>query len=546
MLRRYLQERLPDYMVPAAFIFLEQMPLTRNGKVDRQALPDPALADEQSKAPFEAPRTPLEALLAELWRESLKLTEVSVHANFFEVGGDSLKGAVFINKLQQRLGEVLYVVALFDAPTIAALATYLETKYPQGVARLCGGESTKAGATPAAPVSEADVVNLRATIARHERPRSLPSSSTKNPSAIFILSPPRSGSTLLRVMLGGSPDLFAPPELELLSFATMSERRAALSGRNAFSLEGAIRGVMELHNCDASTAQALIEHDEAQQVPVQDFYRRLQQWCGARRLVDKTPVYALEPETLRRAEEYFENPLYVHLLRHPAAMINSFVEAKLDEVFFRYQHHHTTRELAELIWLLSQQNIQKFLREIPAARQHQVRFEELLQQPEAVARSLSQFLGVEFCEAMIEPYRDPKKRMTDGLHEVSRMHGDMKFFTHDRIDPQVAERWREQAELLPLADVTVALAAELGYVTQATEGKNTAIAVMPRTAHSKLPLSFAQQRLWFLDQLQTSSTLYNIAAARRLKGRLNVSALAQSLREIVRRHESLRTTLCSA
>ena len=540
-LRRYLRERLPEYMVPAAFIFLEQMPLTRNGKVDRQALPDPALTDEPSKAPFEAPRTPLEALLAELWCESLKLTEVSVHANFFEVGGDSLKGAVFINKLQQRLGEVLYVVALFDAPTIAALATYLETKYPQGVARLCGGESTKAGATPAAPVSEADVVNLRATIARHERPRSLPSSS-KNPSAIFILSPPRSGSTLLRVMLGGSPDLFAPPELELLSFATMSERRAALSGRNAFSLEGAIRGVMELHNCDASTAQALIEHDEAQQVPVQDFYRRLQQWCGARRLVDKTPVYALEPETLRRAEEYFENPLYVHLLRHPAAMINSFVEAKLDEVFFRYQHHHTTRELAELIWLLSQQNIQKFLREIPAARQHQVRFEELLQQPEAVARSLSQFLGVEFCEAMIEPYRDPKKRMTDGLHEVSRMHGDMKFFTHDRIDPQVAERWREQAELLPLADVTVALAAELGYVTQATEGKNTAIAVMPRTAHSKLPLSFAQQRLWFLDQLQTSSTLYNIAAARRLKGRLNVSALAQSLREIVRRHESLRTT----
>src|SRR6185369_4402792 len=363
----------------------------------------------------------------------------------------------------------------------------------------------------------------------------------KNPSAIFILSPPRSGSTLLRVMLGGSPSLFAPPELELLSFDTMSERSAALSGRNAFSLEGAIRAVMELQHCDAPTATALIEAYEAQQLPVQEFYRNLQQWCGARRLVDKTPVYALELETLRRAEEYFENPLYVHLLRHPAAMINSFVEAKLDEVFFRYPHQHTTRELAELIWTISHQNIETFLREIPAERQHQVSFEALVNQPEVVARSLSQFLGVEFCEAMVEPYRDTKQRMTDGLHEVSRMHGDMKFFTHDHIDPQVAERWRAQAESLRLGDVTLNLAAKLGYATTAAV-KQTAIEPLPRTADTKLQLSFAQQRLWFLDQLQTSSPFYNIVPAQRLTGPLNVSALAHSLTEIVRRHESLRTT----
>src|SRR6185369_9303160 len=232
VLRRYLQARLPEYMVPAAFVLLEQMPLTRSGKVDRAALPAPVLAE--GNAQFEAPRTALETMLAELWCEALKLEQVSVHANFFELGGDSLKGAVLINKLQRRLGEVLYVVALFDAPTIAALATYLETKYPQGVARVCGSALAPV-VSQANAVDETAVANLRETIAEHQRKRSS-ASSTKNPSAIFILSPPpRSGSTLLRVMLGGNPDLFAPPELELLSFDTMSERSAALSGRNAFS-----------------------------------------------------------------------------------------------------------------------------------------------------------------------------------------------------------------------------------------------------------------------------------------------------------------------
>jgi hypothetical protein len=85
-------------------------------------------------------------------------------------------------------------------------------------------------------------------------------------------------------------------------------------------------------------------------------------------LVDKTPAYALDLEILKRAESDFEQTRYIHLLRHPYGMIHSFEEAKLDQVFFRYAHDFSPRQLAELIWLISQQNILEFLKGIPPER----------------------------------------------------------------------------------------------------------------------------------------------------------------------------------
>src|SRR5437868_9547921 len=90
---------------------------------------------------------------------------------------------------------------------------------------------------------------------------------------------------------------------------------------------------------------------------------------------------ALPISILRRAEETFEEPLYIHLIRHPGGMIRSFVEAKLDQIFFRREHGFSRRELAELIWLASHENIEELLREVPAKRQHWVRFEDLLGEP---------------------------------------------------------------------------------------------------------------------------------------------------------------------
>src|SRR5262249_24537574 len=88
-LREMLQQVLPEYMVPSAFVELEALPLTPNGKIDRRALPAPE-DDAVVRGAYEAPRTPTEEVLAGIWRELLRLDRVGVHDNFFELGGHSL------------------------------------------------------------------------------------------------------------------------------------------------------------------------------------------------------------------------------------------------------------------------------------------------------------------------------------------------------------------------------------------------------------------------------------------------------------------------
>jgi amino acid adenylation domain-containing protein len=128
-LRQHLKASLPSYMIPSAFVPLDALPLTPSGKVDRGRLPAPGGARPELAQGYVAPRTELEKMLAEMWQTVLRVSEVGVHDNFFDLGGDSIHAAIFINSLQKRLGVVVYVVAIFDAPTIAALAAHLEERH---------------------------------------------------------------------------------------------------------------------------------------------------------------------------------------------------------------------------------------------------------------------------------------------------------------------------------------------------------------------------------------------------------------------------------
>lgn len=454
----YLKQRLPEYMVPAAFVTLETLPLLPNGKIDRHALPAPAQAMQVTQAA--SPRTQLDKVLMRLWCEILHLEGVGFDDNFFELGGDSLKVAMFLNRLQEELGEVVYVVAIFDAPTIAQLAAYLQQHYPEAVARLNGEAWLSGEETAAKKIDKATLGYIRGII----KPLPSPSFSLlpKNPPAIFILSPPRSGSTLLRVMLAGHKGLFAPPELQLLCCNTLEERKTTFTGRYSFWLEGTMRALMDINSCDAETAKHLMQECEQQGMTTQQFYLWLQELIGPRVLVDKTPAYALDLETLKRAEDYFDGALYIHLLRHPNGMIRSFEDAKLDQIF-RYEHTLTPPQLAESIWTICHQNIGEFLKNVPSARQHVVRFEELVKQPAEVLGRLCDFLSLKLEPAMVQPHAEQEKKMTDGIHGLSRMLGDIKFHTHKQVEAKIADRWKQDHKEDFLGEVTWSLAERLGY-----------------------------------------------------------------------------------
>jgi amino acid adenylation domain-containing protein len=125
-LREFLKSSLPDYMVPALFVELDSLPLTANGKVDRNSLPQPNEANRLRDDTFVAPRTPIETRITEVLCALFKVKEVGVNDNFFLLGGHSLLGAQLLTKIRNAFGVDLPLRAIFDAPTVAALSAAIE------------------------------------------------------------------------------------------------------------------------------------------------------------------------------------------------------------------------------------------------------------------------------------------------------------------------------------------------------------------------------------------------------------------------------------
>jgi amino acid adenylation domain-containing protein len=118
----FLKKELPEYMLPSAFVQLETLPLTANGKVDRRALPAPQGRDRYIEKAFVAPRTPIEQMLAEIWCDVLRLERVGVHDDFFQLGGHSLLATRIVSRVQDIYRIALPLRRLFETPTVAGLA----------------------------------------------------------------------------------------------------------------------------------------------------------------------------------------------------------------------------------------------------------------------------------------------------------------------------------------------------------------------------------------------------------------------------------------
>lgn len=409
----------------------------------------------------------LEGMLVEMWEKVLKVDGIDTEEDFFELGGDSIAVARFTNMLQERLGEVVHRNVPYEYPTISRLAEYLADSYRDGVALVFGRHIIKLNEPTVSRLTEKDVSYFREQISARDACSDLKqregSGRRKNPQAVFILCTPRSGSTLLRIMLAGHPRLFAPPELHLLPFDSLKQRKELLSGyRRPFWSEGVIRAIMEGKHCDVDQAKEVFEECEEKDLTVQEFYALMQGWLDGRRLVDKTPSYAQNMDVLQRAEDCFGNSQYIHLLRHPVAMIKSYEQRRIQQ-FWGENLGYASRELAELCWIISHQNIIKFLENIPAERQCRVVFEDLVRGPRKIMEDVCETLKLELDEEVLTPYQNQETKMTDGPLPESKMLGDPKFHSYTNIDPDVADSWKDMERPIILADMTRRLAEDLGY-----------------------------------------------------------------------------------
>lgn len=353
--------------------------------------------------------------------------DLPVNRSLLELGIDSLMVMELLKQVKRTLGLALYPREVYERPTIEALATYivsdLQRAYPEEGDR-SPGELARPEAFPLWRQSGATPGRRSAAIVE------------RNPGIVFLLSSPRSGSTLLRVMLAGHPALFCPPELHLLPFENMAERRDALV--RSYLDEGLQRALMELKALSAEESKFLVNDFADRRLPTQEIYRLLQDLASPRQLVDKSPTYAGSLETLNHAEHLFADARYVHLVRHPYEVIESFVRHRMDRLMgFDGADPHA---LAEQIWTTTNRNVIDFFVRLDPARHHQVRYHELVRDPATVMKRLCDFLRVDFDEALLKPYEG--KRMTDGVHPQSLAIGDPTFLEHKGIDASLSEAWR--------------------------------------------------------------------------------------------------------
>ncbi|MDZ7309484.1 MAG: amino acid adenylation domain-containing protein, partial [candidate division KSB1 bacterium] len=486
--------------------------------------------DQFRKLPAEQRRAFIATYLQETLGRILGIAaaEITPARSIFELGVDSLMAMELANYLQRDFDYQLSVREVHRRPTIDAMIDYLTLALNQREG------STAAAATPAH-----SLVN----ILRPRRTTAFPAVTRRNPGMIFLLSCPRSGSTLFRVMLAGHPRLFAPPELHLLLFGTMREWHEAL--RLTVLGEGLQRAFMELKQISADEAKALIAGLVEQNLPTQQVYAMLQELAHPRLLVDKSPTYVSDLEALRRAEAMFDRPRYLFLFRHPYAMVESYLRNEMGTISLEQSGDRQLH--AELMWAHGNSNALELGELVGRERFHPVRYEEMVAEPERITAGICEFLGLEYSDALVNPYSG--NRMTDGLNNQTLAIGDPNFHKHDRIDKSLGEAWRKIRLAQPLCSFARRVAKDLGYelpeypaAAEAATPPATPPAPTPLPRTGALPLSFAQQRLWFLEQFQPGNPMYHIPLALRLRGELHVPALERALAELVRRHESLRTT----
>ncbi len=454
-LRDYLRKHLAHYKVPNRIIIVTRLPIGATGKVKRNDLASvfaKQLQQLKDSVVCEVMDHPVELQIAELWKKHLKRKHISRYDDFFALGGTSLDAMQLIIELEKQSRETMHLALLYNNPVLADFADVLIKQYSSfdRVQKINDKLVFQ-------PPSAKDTILFDDYLATRLR-TSAQQVGTKIPRAIFILCAPRSGSTLFRSMLAGHPDLFVPEELRLLHHDHLDQWQAATEGPQRIFREGVIRAVMSAFLLSQQEAQQKI----AAYSTILDLYADLQQKIAPKLLVDKSPLYALDPAVLEHIEANFDQPLYIVLLRHPAAAIASFIHNHMKQLWTP-EPPISEKTLGEILWNKCYSNIKHFLGNIPQDRQIRLTYENLVSNPEQQMQTICHFLGIRYDSALLTPYDGLATRMTTPDYKVSRTIGDPKFHRFNRISQTSIDLWKQNSLSASLAKETWSLASSLAY-----------------------------------------------------------------------------------
>lgn len=285
---------------------------------------------------------------------------------------------------------------------------------------------------------------------------------------IFIMSPPHSGSTLLRNMLAKHPLLFSPPELYLLSFSTMQERKQAFHDR-PWLLKGLVQTFMEIYQLEYDAAAEMTRELEERNVPTLFVYGMIQANIGNKILVDKSPMNAGDFTNLGITTNCFERPCLIHLYRHPLSSVNTFmIRPDQSDVYQKPMDEITQEDWVQVqrkgegTWFGSHAAMIHF-KKIHGEHYYPVQYEALVKNPEKVMAGLLKFLQLPFDDKVLDPYEGVDLEKMKKANQKDFPMGDPRFYTHDSVDASLAERWKEVKLPTQVKESTQLLGHALGY-----------------------------------------------------------------------------------
>ena len=304
-------------------------------------------------------------------------------------------------------------------------------------------------------IHQSDIDLLNKTIQHQIYPTEVVDTKT---SLCFVLSAPRSGSTLLRRMLGCHPDIYAPMELHLMAYQNFAQRHQELSNtEHRHLLEGTVVARQEIRNMKREVSIAVEQMYVRDRRSISQFFKEIDPHLKQQIIIDKTPTYSFSEATLRRIKHMFPNSKFIHLTRTPNAVVKSIIDSDLGQLIkFNQTSGIKPTRFAEALWCLCEQNIKTvFGSSANQERLININYEDLVKAPQTTMHKLHHFLNITISDE-INPYTSEQ---SDNEEQVGNYAGDLKTFLRSSIDSKVADEWQRFDSLQWLSKPTKLLLA---------------------------------------------------------------------------------------